>query len=164
MTLYLGAVQHTPAQYSPPKHIEARRTTVRSSDTPKGFTIVAISGAVDSHAAGQVYDTLVQHILEGRTRLIVDLSGVNRITRAGVRGLIVAAKLVTPGRGGIRICGARKPVVSFLRGLGLPYLIKLDPTPEISITELYDGSPGTIPAPTISPRFSEQTNVRKEIQ
>jgi len=114
----------------------AMRTLVQTVD---GIVIVSVAGAVDSHAAGHLYDVLVGCTGEGRTKLIVGLSGVHLMTRAGVRGLVVAAKLMQQARGEMRICGAQPPIEAFLQSLGLDHLLKCDPTLQSSIARLRDG-------------------------
>lgn len=90
--------------------------------------IIELSGPMDSKNAGALFDALVVNAEPGSADLIVDLYGVTRATRAGVRGLIVAAKLrqVTGRR--TRICGAVAHVAALLKGFGYDHLLKLDPT------------------------------------
>jgi anti-anti-sigma factor len=98
--------------------------------------IVEISGVVNSLTAGRVYDVLVAAAGDGETKLIVDMSGVHLITRAGIRGLVVAARLMKPGRGAMRVCGGNRAVAALIRGLGLPHLLKCDPAIEMSVLAL----------------------------
>lgn len=93
--------------------------------------IVRLEGIIDSSVAGQTYDLLVENSLEGG-HIIVDLSGVHEITRAGARGLIVAARLQQTLRGDMRLCGATPAVDDFLKGLGFSHLLKCDSTIEES--------------------------------
>jgi anti-anti-sigma factor len=135
------------------------KLSVRTLDR---VVIVDVAGAVDSHAAGDLYDVLVERAGEGRTTLIVDLSGVHIMTRAGVRGLVVAAKLMKHARGEMRICGAQRPIEAFLKGLGFNHLLKRDPTLQLSLAQLCDGedrsahssatvTPFGVPAPARMP-------------
>ncbi|MFN0262895.1 STAS domain-containing protein [Tepidamorphus sp. 3E244] len=125
-----------------------------SVETLEGFAVAKISGAIDSHAAGLLSDALVQCIGDGLGRTIVDLSGVQLATRAGIRGLIVAARLVQPGRGAMRICGASGQLADFLEGLSLGHLLKVDATLDEAIENMraVDGLPGLMAAQIVSIR------------
>jgi anti-anti-sigma factor len=112
-----------------------------SGRTADGITIVAIAGSVNRHAAGRLYDALVGCIGSGDTRLIVDLSGVHLLTHAGMRGLVVAAKLAAGAGGALRICGAERSIEAFLQGLGFNHLLKCDPTLQASVAALSGGTP-----------------------
>ncbi|MBW8640184.1 STAS domain-containing protein [Hoeflea sp. WL0058] len=105
--------------------------------TTGSLSIVEIAGAVDSRSAGQLYDVLVDIVRDSQSKLIVDLSKVQSMTRAGVRGLVVAAKLLMPGRDKMRICGANRTTEDMLRGLGLDHLLNIDPTLEASLAILF---------------------------
>lgn len=52
--------------------------------TTGSLSIVEIAGAVDSRSAGQLYDVLVDIVRDSQSKLIVDLSKVQSMTRAGV--------------------------------------------------------------------------------
>jgi len=107
-----------------------------SFKTIDGVVVLSVSGAADSHAAGQLSDALVRCIAEGAKKLIVDLSGVHIMTRAGVRGLIVAAMLMDTAQGEMRICGALSSVDAFLRSRGFTYLLTCDASLQASLAEL----------------------------
>lgn len=100
------------------------------------FLIVEVDGIVDSNATGPLCDTLVEAVGDGWKKLIVNLAGVPYATHAGVRGLIVAARLLRTGRGEMRVCGANAATGKMLRGLGFHHLLKCDPTVEYSILAL----------------------------
>jgi anti-anti-sigma factor len=123
-----------------------------SRSTLNGITIVRVSGAVDSHASGQLFDSLVQCVVEGRTGLIVDVSQVNLVTRAGLRALLVAAKMMKSGSGEMRICCARGSVLDFLRNCGFDHLIKVDCTAEASMAVLSAGEAPTMTTPIVETR------------
>jgi anti-anti-sigma factor len=110
-----------------------------STQTLDGIVIVSVSGAVDSYATGQLNDALVQCICEGAKKLIVDLSGVHLMTRAGVRGLIVASKLMDTAQGEMRICNAMRSVETFLQSSGFNYLLNRYPSLQLCLADLRGG-------------------------
>lgn len=101
------------------------------------FLIVEIEGILDGNAAGPLSDTLVDAVSDGWKKLIVNLACVPHATHAGVRGLIVTAKLLKSGRGEMRICGANAATEALLRGLGFHHLLKCDPTVEVSMLAMF---------------------------
>ncbi|MGB3245011.1 MAG: STAS domain-containing protein [Sulfitobacter sp.] len=98
--------------------------------------IVELSGDIDLYAAGDVLNALVGSAQTAKRKLVVDLSGVQRITRAALRGFVVAAKLLQSQRGDMRICGANPSVEASLRGLGMDHLLKFDASRARSIAAL----------------------------
>lgn len=109
------------------------------------FLIVEISGILDSNSSGALFDALVEAVGDGWKKLIVDLSDVAFLTHAGVRGLIVAAKLLRNGRGDMRICGVDRPSTAKLRSLGFYHLLKIDPTIEASMLAMFAEANGVMP-------------------
>lgn len=107
------------------------------------FSIVKVSGNVDRHSSGLLYDTLSEIAGGGATRLIVDLSDVSHLTRAGSRGLIVAARLMQTRGGEMRICGASLAILGILQGFGFDHLFKCDPSPSASFLALTPQAAGT---------------------
>ena len=131
-----------------------------STRTLNGVAIVRVSGAVDSQAAGPLYDALVDCISAGRTRLVVDLSGVHIMARAGMRGLVVAAKLVLSARGEMRLCSASRPIEDFLDRVGFNHLLKCDPTLPEALARMGVGEEavGEIGRPAAPVRFMPRSH------
>ncbi len=106
------------------------------SRTMSGITILEVSGTVNSHEAGRLYDALVAAVDGGKTNLIVDLSRVDVITHAGTRGLVVAAKLAKTAGREMRVCAGAQSVRKFLEGLGFRHLLHCDQSLAASIAVL----------------------------
>nr|WP_261368357.1 STAS domain-containing protein [Pseudosulfitobacter koreense] len=88
---------------------------------------VAISGVVDSISAGQLLDEVVALCLKrSGTTLTLDLCGVTRMTRAGVRGFVVAARLARFRGGVLHVTGASPAVAALLDSLGYAHLFRFD--------------------------------------
>lgn len=100
------------------------------------IAVVGIAGVVDGRAGGEILDALTGVLLDGTSRLIVDMSGVTQLSRAAIRGLVVAAKMAAHRKGRMRICGATGQTATVLRGVGHGYLLKLDPVIEVSVLAL----------------------------
>jgi len=130
-----------------------------STRTLNGVTIVRVSGAVDGRAAGPLYDALIDCVSAGRTRLVVDLSGVHVMARAGMRGLVVAAKLVLSARGEMRLCSASRSIESFLNRVGFNHLLKCDPTLPEALARMGVGEEAAAPKSPAAPvRFMPRSH------
>ena len=104
--------------------------------THRDIRIVAVSGRIDLYSAGSFYDALVEAVGDAQADLVIDLTGVVRLTSAGMRGLVVAAKLQQSAGHAIRICGATAAIKWFLRGRGYNHLLRFEPTVEDAIKTL----------------------------
>lgn len=105
-----------------------------------GFQLVKLSGALDRNAAGPLYEAMVQCVGDGSAKTIVDLAGVDRLTPAGVGGLVVAAKLTQTGGGALWLCNADTEVEAQLRSLGHNHLFSFDRSVEAVIALLLAGA------------------------
>lgn len=107
-----------------------------SFTTNGDIRILAVSGRIDHYSAGSFYDALVEAVGDAQADLVIDLTGVVRLTSAGLRGLVVAAKLQQSAGHAVRICGATAAIKTFLRGRGYDNLLRFEPTVEGSIKAL----------------------------
>ena len=107
-----------------------------SVTTHRDIRILAVSGRIDLYSAGSFYDALVEAVGDAQADLVIDLAGVFRLTGAGMRGLVVAAKLQQSARRAMRLCGANPAIESFLRGRGYDHLLRFEPTIEHAIKAL----------------------------
>ncbi|MEO3415222.1 STAS domain-containing protein [Roseovarius sp. CAU 1744] len=97
-----------------------------------GIAAFEISGDITCGDAGALYDALVDSVQSGVTTMIVELSRVRRVTRSGLRGLFIAAKLLQQVHGEMRICGVNRSVQGSLRGQGFDHLLCFHKQPEIA--------------------------------
>lgn len=125
-----------------------------SVSTRDDIRIVSVSGNVGFATAGRLQDALVSAIAAGYRKLIVDTSGVGDVTPAGMRGLVVAAKLLRSTGGALRISGAFPAVEAFLRHRGYDHLLRFDPNVNDAIKTLSATSAESVPRPTEMPRTS----------
>jgi len=91
----------------------------------EGVTLVYMSGRLTSTTAGQAYDDLVRVAQSGTKKVILNLRGLEFIASAGLRSILVAAKLLNNARGEIRICEANAAVGEILETSGFDNLVRL---------------------------------------
>lgn len=102
-----------------------------------GITIVDISGRLDSSVSGQVMDQLNEIVNSGVTKLIVDLKQVAYISSAGLRSILVAAKLIKSSNGEMRLCQPNDLVRKILEECGFANLIRIDDHLSQSVAALH---------------------------
>lgn len=105
--------------------------------------IVTLSGLIDARTTGPLCDTLVAETRKGARHFVVDFARQTSITRAGIRGFVVAAKLLRGVRGEIRICGLTRDVDHFVRGVGFSHLLVLDDDRASALANLGAAPEGT---------------------
>ena len=101
-----------------------------------GITVVSLDGRLDSSASGQVMDELCGFVNAGSIMLILNLQKLTYISSAGLRSVLVAAKLVKTLNGDMRLCEANGLVSETLTTSGFSNIINLDSDEESSIKML----------------------------
>jgi anti-sigma B factor antagonist len=101
-----------------------------------GITVVILDGRLDSSASGEVMDQLSGLVNAGATRMILNLESLTYISSAGLRSILVAAKLTKTLNGDMRMCEASDLVSQILETCGFSNLIKIDAHEEDSIKAL----------------------------
>lgn len=72
--------------------------------------VVSLTGRIDSTAAVEFEEKLIQIIDSGRNTLVIDFKNIQFISSAGLRVLLLAAKKVKPYGGKIILCEMSKDV------------------------------------------------------
>lgn len=87
--------------------------------------LIEVSGRVDSTNANKLGDSLNEQIDAGRTMLVLDLSGVEYMSSAGLREMVAAVKKIRSNNGDIRIASpsARAKEVLELAGLNMIFQV-----------------------------------------
>ena len=101
-----------------------------------GITVVTLDGRLDSSTSGEVMDQLSGFVNAGATRMILNLESLIYISSAGLRSILVAAKLIKTLNGDMRMCEASGLVAQILETCGFSNLVKIDAHEEDSIKAL----------------------------
>jgi anti-sigma B factor antagonist len=101
-----------------------------------GITVVTLDGRLDSSTSGQVMDELCGFVNSGAVMLILNLRNLTYISSAGLRSILVAAKLAKTLNGDMRLCEPNGLVSETLASSGFSNIIKLDSREEIFIEAL----------------------------
>ena len=101
----------------------------------KGLVVV-LEGRLDGMGAPAVEAFCLEQIQAGVVRLLLDLEGVDYISSAGLRSLLVVAKRLQTVSGGLRLCCLAPMVQEVLSISGLSGLLPSLPTRQEGIAAL----------------------------
>jgi anti-sigma B factor antagonist len=91
-------------------------------------SVVGVNGRVDSMSANQLGDALSNVIDDGHVKLVLDLSGVEYMSSAGLREIVTALKKVKRASGDLRLAQPSDRVREVLEMAGLDTIIRIFPT------------------------------------
>jgi anti-anti-sigma factor len=106
----------------------------------EGVLVMAPVGRVDSTTSEDLEKWAQVRLEAGETRLVVDLSGVEYISSAGLRVLLLLAKRLKGPAGGLALCGLTPPVRQVLDLAGFLPLFPLHASREEALAGLVAGS------------------------
>lgn len=89
--------------------------------------VIAPRGRVDSVSSGELERHLMAKLDGGARRVVIDLAGVDYISSAGLRVLLVAAKRLKPPQGALVLCGLGPSVRTVLELAGFMSLFAVEP-------------------------------------
>lgn len=107
--------------------LEDQHLAISFSEEDGVFVVTLVGGLVAS-TSGAMVDALTQLVAWGAKKMLLDLSRVRIMTRAGLRGITVPAKMLQFSGGQMRIFGATDHVRDILENLSMPHLIHLHHT------------------------------------
>ena len=100
-----------------------------------GVTVIDMAGRLDTSTSGNAYDEMVEIAQSGVTNVVLNLDKTEYISSAGLRVILMAAKLLKSSKGEMKICHANGVVKEVLETSGFNHII-----------DLYDDEKGAIAA------------------
>lgn len=100
---------------------------IKSSEL-KRVQMLEVSGRVDSISADELRDALNTAIEGGHNNLVIELSGVEYMSSAGLREMVSALKTVKRGGGDLRLANPSDKVKEVLELAGLDTIFQIFPT------------------------------------
>ncbi len=91
-----------------------------------GVVVLAPSGRIDTTTSGAVDDTVRRSVDSGARSLVIDFSGVDYISSAGLRVFLVLAKRMRDLHGRLILCGMPEPVAQVFRLAGFMALFQVE--------------------------------------
>jgi len=105
--------------------------SVRKSDQ---INIVSIAGSIDALTADQITGCIDERINSGEKHLLLDLSGVEFMSSAGLRVILGALKALRKQGGNLDIAGAQAGVERVLKMSGFSRILKIYDNVDNAIT------------------------------
>jgi stage II sporulation protein AA (anti-sigma F factor antagonist) len=97
---------------------------------------VYLSGRLTSQTVARVYDSILRLAADPNGRVMMNLAGLEEVTRAGSRAIFVTARLLHVTRGRLAICGARPAVRRALANCGFDHAFCCFPDEEAAFAYL----------------------------
>jgi anti-sigma B factor antagonist len=90
-------------------------------------TVVSLGGRFDAQSAGAADESLGSLLADGCPKLLVDLSGVEYISSAGLRVLLSTAKKQNAAGGKLVLCGLKPYVQEVFEVAGFTTIFQIMP-------------------------------------
>ena len=103
-------------------------------ETENGVTVVAPHGRVDSVSSAELESALVAHLGGDARRLIVDLGGVEYISSAGLRVLLMLAKKLQGTGGRLVLCAMPESVRLVFELAGFLPIFEIEDTRQAAVS------------------------------
>ncbi|MCF7708540.1 MAG: STAS domain-containing protein [Verrucomicrobia bacterium] len=97
------------------------------NSTQDGVTVIAVGGRLDGVGAPEVEAHCLSLIEEGVVRMILNLSGVDYISSAGLRSLLVVAKAIKSADGELLLCELTPMVRQVMEISGFDQILAVAP-------------------------------------
>src|SRR4051794_18554023 len=101
--------------------------------------VVDLAGSLDSRAAGDIGDRLVEIAQAPEKHVLLNLEKVEFVSSAGLRIILRAAKLMQHRDGEMKICGAVPVVREVMETSGFDSLLKLYDTEKEAFASFWQG-------------------------
>lgn len=88
-------------------------------------TLVEVVGRVDSMTANQFGESLIAPIDQGQCNLVLDLSGVDYMSSAGLREIVAALKKAKRAMGDLRVVQPSARVLEVFEMAGLDTILQI---------------------------------------
>lgn len=95
-----------------------------SVQSMKRVDLITVSGRVDSNTAPELEETLENRMGEGRHNLVLEMSGVEYLSSAGLRTLVSALRTCKKRGGDVRIAAPSERVSEVMSLAGLDALFQ----------------------------------------
>ena len=98
-----------------------------------GVTVLSLTGSIDAMTAPRITEFIQDQIAGGNIKLVVDMSGVDYTSSAGLRVLLGAIKETRSQSGDLRLTGVRPDVRKVLTLSGFTNILKMFDTLDTAI-------------------------------
>lgn len=117
----------------------AEETKLTSETRPDGLMVVTFEGDLDSMGTHTIEDGFAKIVKDRNSRVLVDLSGVNFISSAGMAMLLVRGKMLRQGGGNMFLAGPNTRVTEVLAMAGFNELFDIYESQDAALESLEAG-------------------------
>ena len=93
--------------------------------TPGKVDVIALHGTIDALTSPEVISAFTKHINDGHPNLVVDFSGVEFMSSAGLRALLASVKEARSQSGDLRLASVPGPIHKILKMAGFHNIVKV---------------------------------------
>lgn len=100
--------------------------------------ILALEGRLDSTTSPDFEKQIVGAIQDDEKRMVIDLGGVEYISSAGLRAVLIGAKQMNAGYGKLALCGLSDKIMEVFHMSGFDKILNILPTRADAIAAVGD--------------------------
>jgi anti-anti-sigma factor len=101
--------------------------------------VVAPVGRIDANTSGDLERTLFRRLAAGETRMVIDMSGIDYVSSAGLRVLLRAANTVREKRGRLVLCSLGRSVREVFDLAGLMPVFTIEDSRDLAVARAAEG-------------------------
>lgn len=102
--------------------------------TADSLIVLTVKGRVDVNTAAQFEQKLSEVLNQGAKQILIDCTGLEFISSAGLRTLLVAGKRLKASQGGLVLSGLKQPIREAFDVSGFSSLFNIYDTAESAIS------------------------------
>lgn len=106
-----------------------------TSTQQDGVTIMALNGNLDAITVDQVAETVAAELAQPNPKIILDLSGVEFMSSAGLRAILASAQEARNSDGDLRLAAAQSNVKRVLDFSGFTKILKYYDTVAAAVSD-----------------------------
>lgn len=102
----------------------------------KNVSVVSVTGRMDAVTAPEFEKSLSELMSKGEKKFLVNLAGLEYISSAGLRSILVIAKQSKAGQGEVIFSGLRGPVEEVFKISGFHSIFKIFDSEEAALNQI----------------------------
>lgn len=107
-----------------------------SDESVGGVCVVTARGRLDGAASGPFGERILALISPGQPNMLIDFSGIDFVTSAGLRAVLLILKRVKSVNGKFALCGVQASVREVLEITGFAGMIQIHPGREAALAAM----------------------------
>ena len=105
------------------------------TDNTKSVSVMTAKGRIDSETAPEFERALLQLVNDNRSKIVVNLKGVEFLSSAGLRAMVKALKGAQSCGGDVRLVSVPEPIEGILLTVGMNQMFKQFSTTEEALID-----------------------------